>query len=130
MHDPTTGCRGCSSGEGGYRNIFGNKYGQRLAAIQIKRERVMQQREEERAAAATAAAAAAADAGEDEAAEAESKADGARGRPTKRPSPDGEEPSAAGDVVWDLGASDDDDADSPGEGEEEEERRKAKRRRQ
>jgi len=36
IEDPTTGCRGCASGSGG--NIFGNKYGQYLAAIQIARE--------------------------------------------------------------------------------------------
>ncbi|RHY17616.1 hypothetical protein DYB36_009916 [Aphanomyces astaci] len=34
-----SGCRGCASGPGGYHNIFGNKYGQHLAAIQIMRER-------------------------------------------------------------------------------------------
>ena len=34
-----TGCRGCASGKGaGPRNIFGNKYGQNLAAVQIARE--------------------------------------------------------------------------------------------
>ena len=33
-----TGCRGCASGAGSHRNIFGNKYGQDLALIQIKRE--------------------------------------------------------------------------------------------
>ena len=32
-----TGCRGCASGDGS-SNIFGNKYGQDLAKIQIKRE--------------------------------------------------------------------------------------------
>ena len=32
------GCRGCASGKAGYKNIFGNKYGQYLAAIQIARE--------------------------------------------------------------------------------------------
>eukprot|EP00980_Cylindrotheca_fusiformis_P014743 scaffold4009_cov124-Cylindrotheca_fusiformis.AAC.23 len=37
--DPTTGCLGCASGKGaGPRNIFGNKYGQYLAAVQIARE--------------------------------------------------------------------------------------------
>ena len=36
--DPVTGCRGCASGPGGESNIFGNKYGQHLAAIQIARE--------------------------------------------------------------------------------------------
>jgi bud site selection protein 31 len=34
--EPTTGCRGCASGSNS--NIFGNKYGQFLAAIQIARE--------------------------------------------------------------------------------------------
>ncbi|EQC28487.1 hypothetical protein SDRG_13815 [Saprolegnia diclina VS20] len=34
-----SGCRGCASGPAGYHNIFGNKYGQHLAAIQIMRER-------------------------------------------------------------------------------------------
>ena len=37
IEDPTTGCRGCSS-DSGRGNIFGNKYGQYLAAIQIARE--------------------------------------------------------------------------------------------
>lgn len=37
--DPTTGCLGCASGKGaGPRNIFGNKYGQYLAAVQIARD--------------------------------------------------------------------------------------------
>ena len=37
--DPTTGCMGCASGKNaGPRNIFGNKYGQYLAAVQIARE--------------------------------------------------------------------------------------------
>lgn len=41
--DPTTGCMGCASGKGaGPRNIFGNKYGQNLAAVQIAREKRMQ----------------------------------------------------------------------------------------
>eukprot|EP00555_Chaetoceros_dichaeta_P008139 CAMPEP_0198274600 /NCGR_PEP_ID=MMETSP1447-20131203/61062_1 /TAXON_ID=420782 /ORGANISM="Chaetoceros dichaeta, Strain CCMP1751" /LENGTH=278 /DNA_ID=CAMNT_0043968875 /DNA_START=84 /DNA_END=920 /DNA_ORIENTATION=+ len=37
--DPTTGCLGCASGKegGGARNIFGNKYGQNLAAVQEAR---------------------------------------------------------------------------------------------
>jgi bud site selection protein 31 len=38
IEDPMTGCRGCASGSGGEKNIFGNKYGQYLAAIQIARE--------------------------------------------------------------------------------------------
>jgi bud site selection protein 31 len=36
VEDPTTGCLGCASG--GIKNIFGNKYGQYLAAIQVARE--------------------------------------------------------------------------------------------
>ena len=51
IEDPTTGCRGCASGPGGNKNIFGNKYGQYLAAIQIareeKRERLAAQEAEE-----------------------------------------------------------------------------------
>ena len=40
--DPTTGCMGCASGTGaGPRNIFGNKYGQSLAAVQMAREKRM-----------------------------------------------------------------------------------------
>jgi len=50
IEDPTTGCRGCASGPGGEKNIFGNKYGQYLAAIQIAREdrqRIRDEREQE-----------------------------------------------------------------------------------
>jgi hypothetical protein len=36
IEDPMTGCRGCASGASS--NIFGNKYGQYLAAIQVARE--------------------------------------------------------------------------------------------
>lgn len=48
--DPTTGCLGCASGgrkgaPAGPKNIFGNKYGQRLAAIQIAREERMKELE-------------------------------------------------------------------------------------
>jgi bud site selection protein 31 len=44
--DPTTGCRGCASGKGaGPKNIFGNKYGQHLAAVQIAREKRMEELE-------------------------------------------------------------------------------------
>lgn len=51
--DPTTGCLGCASGKGaGPRNIFGNKYGQYLAAVQIAREErlamLQKKREEEK----------------------------------------------------------------------------------
>ena len=45
--DPTTGCRGCASGVGQPRNIFGNKYGQNLAAVQIARELRMKEIEEQ-----------------------------------------------------------------------------------
>lgn len=38
--DPTTGCLGCASGkDAGPKNIFGNKYGQNLAAVQVAREK-------------------------------------------------------------------------------------------
>jgi len=41
--DPTTGCLGCASGlDSGQKNIFGNKYGQNLAAVQIAREKRME----------------------------------------------------------------------------------------
>lgn len=46
IEDPTTGCRGCASGPGGEKNIFGNKYGQYLAAIQIAREEKQRLREQ------------------------------------------------------------------------------------
>lgn len=36
IEDPVTGCRGCASGSN--HNIFDNKYGQYLAAIQVARE--------------------------------------------------------------------------------------------
>jgi len=38
VREPFSGCRGCASGAAGQDNIFGNKYGQSLAAIQIRRE--------------------------------------------------------------------------------------------
>ena len=42
--DPTTGCMGCASGKGaGPRNIFGTKYGQNLAAVQMAREKRLEQ---------------------------------------------------------------------------------------
>lgn len=45
--DPTTGCLGCASGQNcGPRNIFGNKYGQALAAVQIAREKRMKANQE------------------------------------------------------------------------------------
>jgi bud site selection protein 31 len=54
--DPTTGCLGCASGKGnGPRNIFGNKYGQYLAAIQIAREERLKKLEAERKKASAAA---------------------------------------------------------------------------
>jgi len=58
IEDPVTGCRGCASGSS--HNIFGNKYGQYLAAVQVAREekaarkaalleRLRQEQEEEEA---------------------------------------------------------------------------------
>jgi hypothetical protein len=41
VEDQNCGCRGCASGEGGERNIFGNKYGQYLAAIQVSHSRLV-----------------------------------------------------------------------------------------
>lgn len=38
IQEKHSGCRGCASGPGGHHNIFGNKYGQYLARIQIARE--------------------------------------------------------------------------------------------
>ena len=47
--DPTTGCLGCASGDGaGPSNIFGNKYGQNLAAVQMAREKRMREMEVKR----------------------------------------------------------------------------------
>jgi bud site selection protein 31 len=57
--DVTTGCLGCASGKGaGPQNIFGNKYGQNLAAVQIAREKRLE--EQQAASKARQAAAAAA----------------------------------------------------------------------
>ena len=64
--DPTTGCLGCASGKGaGPRNIFGNKYGQNLAAVQIAREQRLEKQRKQQEAEAAARAKAAAE-GEDE----------------------------------------------------------------
>jgi bud site selection protein 31 len=64
--DPTTGCLGCASGKGaGPRNIFGNKYGQNLAAVQIAREQRLEKQRLEKEKAAAEARAKAAE-GEDE----------------------------------------------------------------
>lgn len=51
-----TGCMGCASGKNaGPRNIFGNKYGQNLAAVQIAREKRLEaKRQKEAEEAATA----------------------------------------------------------------------------
>lgn len=48
--DPTTGCMGCASSRDDEQpsNIFGNKYGQNLAAVQVARELRMQQLEKEK----------------------------------------------------------------------------------
>jgi bud site selection protein 31 len=42
VSDPYSGCKGCASGSAGQANIFGNKYGQKLAAIQIRREQLLE----------------------------------------------------------------------------------------
>jgi len=47
IQDPNTGCTGCASGDVVDGNIFGNKYGQRLAGIQIAREERKRRKEEE-----------------------------------------------------------------------------------
>lgn len=44
IQEKHAGCRGCASGPGGYHNIFGNKYGQYLARIQIAREKHAQEK--------------------------------------------------------------------------------------
>jgi bud site selection protein 31 len=49
IEDPVTGCHGCASGPGGNKNIFGTKYGQYLAAIQVAREERQRLREEQAA---------------------------------------------------------------------------------
>lgn len=49
IEDPVTGCMGCASGGGAAtKNIFGNKYGQPLAAIQVAREKRQEQQRLER----------------------------------------------------------------------------------
>lgn len=47
IENPITGCRGCAPGSGGEKNIFGNKYGQYLAAIQVAREDRLEQLEQD-----------------------------------------------------------------------------------
>lgn len=42
---PTTGCRGCASGS--TKNIFGNKYGQFLARVQIQREKIKKRKRDD-----------------------------------------------------------------------------------
>lgn len=49
VQEKHSGCRGCASGPGGRRNIFGNKYGQSLARIQIAREEAAQQQQQQQA---------------------------------------------------------------------------------
>lgn len=44
VEDQHSGCLGCASGPGGQKNIFGNKYGQYLAAIQVAREEETERR--------------------------------------------------------------------------------------
>ncbi|GMF11426.1 unnamed protein product [Phytophthora lilii] len=47
VQEKHSGCRGCASGPGGYHNIFGNKYGQYLARIQIAREEAAEKKGQE-----------------------------------------------------------------------------------
>ena len=47
VQEQFAGCLGCASGDGGYQNIFGNKYGQYLAGIQVARESQQRDKEEE-----------------------------------------------------------------------------------
>ncbi|GMI31553.1 hypothetical protein TrCOL_g1855 [Triparma columacea] len=47
IQDPNTGCTGCCSGDVKGGNVFGNRYGQRLAGIQIGREERRKRKEEE-----------------------------------------------------------------------------------
>ena len=66
-----TGCLGCASGkDAGPRNIFGNKYGQNLAAVQIAREKraqaKLEQEEKERRRRRQEEAEKAAEAGDDD----------------------------------------------------------------
>ena len=56
VQDQTTGCLGCATGAAGNYNIFGNKYGQNLADIQIERERRAAKKKEEAAKAKAASA--------------------------------------------------------------------------
>lgn len=44
VEDQHSGCLGCASGPGGQKNIFGNRYGQYLAPIQIAREEEAERR--------------------------------------------------------------------------------------
>lgn len=50
IQEKHSGCRGCASGPGGYHNIFGNKYGQHLARIQIAREEAAKKQQQQQAA--------------------------------------------------------------------------------
>jgi bud site selection protein 31 len=47
--DSYSGCTGCASGSTRGGNIFGNKYGQRLAGVQVGRERREERKRKERA---------------------------------------------------------------------------------
>ncbi|CAM9886773.1 unnamed protein product [Pylaiella littoralis] len=49
VEDVNTGCRGCATGAGGNKNIFGNKYGQYLAAIQASSTSFLQKKEARKA---------------------------------------------------------------------------------
>jgi bud site selection protein 31 len=55
IQEKHSGCRGCASGPGGYHNIFGNKYGQHLARIQIAREEAAKNQQQQASVAAGSA---------------------------------------------------------------------------
>ena len=126
--DPTTGCRGCASGkDAGPKNIFGNKYGQNLAAVQIARE----ERQKKQAEAAAIAAANAPNHSDDDEEETDSS-DGEDDDDSEGPSPAagiwaGSQKVQGGDAVINSGAAaatsagagdseTDDDSDSEDEG--------------
>lgn len=89
---PVTGCLGCASGPGGQRNIFGNKYGQYLGAIQVAREtRAKLARQAEEGGGDDGAAAAAADGGDDDDGATASSGGGGKGKGKKRPPADSDD---------------------------------------
>lgn len=107
IQEKHSGCRGCASGPGGYHNIFGNKYGQYLARIQVAREEAAKKQQQDAAALAPPIWAT-----EQEEREFESgdEDDGAR-KSKKRAAAEDEKPTKAES----SSSSDDDGSDSSGE---------------